>query len=31
MRDINVIKGKCAFETAKGHQFKKKKKKGERQ
>jgi hypothetical protein len=30
MRDINVIKGKCAFETAKGHQFKKKKK-GERQ
>ena len=25
MRDINVIRGKCAFKTAKGHQFKKKK------
>jgi len=25
MRDINVIKGKYAFKTAKGHQFKKKK------
>jgi hypothetical protein len=23
MRDINVIGGKCAFKTAKGHQFKK--------
>jgi hypothetical protein len=23
MRDINVIRGKCAFKTAKGHQFKK--------
>jgi hypothetical protein len=27
MRDINVIRGKCAFKTAKGHQLKKKKKK----
>jgi hypothetical protein len=25
MRDINVIRGKCAFKTAKDHQFKKKK------
>jgi len=32
MRDINVIRGKCAFKTAKGHQLKKKRKeKGERQ
>jgi hypothetical protein len=27
MRDINVIRGKYAFKTAKGHQLKKKKKK----
>ena len=27
MRDINAIRGKCAFKTAKGHQFKKIKKK----
>jgi hypothetical protein len=27
MRDINVIRGKCAFKTAKGHQLKKKKRK----
>jgi hypothetical protein len=26
MRDINVIRGKCAFKTAKGQQFKKKRK-----
>jgi hypothetical protein len=25
MRDINVIRGKCALKTTKGHQFKKKK------
>jgi hypothetical protein len=35
MRDINVIRGKYAFKIAKGHQFKKnkkkKKKRGERQ
>jgi hypothetical protein len=35
MRDINVIRGKYAFKTAKGHQLKKKEKKrkekGERQ
>ena len=24
MKDINVIRGKCAFKTAKGHLFKKK-------
>jgi len=30
MRDIIVIRGKCIFKTAKGHQFKEKKKKTER-
>ena len=30
MRDIIVIRGKCTFKTAKGHQFKEKKKKKEK-
>jgi hypothetical protein len=30
MRDIIVIRGKCIFKTAKGHQFKEKKKKREK-
>jgi hypothetical protein len=30
MRDIIVIRGKCTFKTAKGHQFKEKKKKERR-
>ena len=30
MRDIIVIRGKCTFKTAKGHQFKEKKKKREK-
>jgi hypothetical protein len=30
MRDIIVIRGKCTFKTAKGHQFKEKKKKKKR-
>jgi hypothetical protein len=31
MRDIIVIRGKCTFKTAKGHQFKEKKKKIKRE
>jgi hypothetical protein len=30
MRDINIIRGKCAFKTTKGHQFKKERKKKKR-